>query len=127
MNVLKNFMKNKPTLKDFEFFKKCCFEFADKWELNNWTFRFHFEKDKNDKFEGGKIIRYLDTFQAEIYLDANYLTDKEDIKQIVKFVSENKKDYPELSITVRAAGCCMSGGSLNESIINTLLYLTTSG
>ncbi|MEK7117951.1 MAG: FAD-binding oxidoreductase, partial [Patescibacteria group bacterium] len=43
--------------------------------------------------------------------------DKEDIKSIVKFVSANKKDNPELSITVRAAGSCMSGGSLNESII----------
>ena len=43
--------------------------------------------------------------------------DKEDIKKVVKFVSENKKDNPELSVTVRAAGSCMSGGSLNESII----------
>ncbi|MEK9185649.1 MAG: FAD-binding oxidoreductase, partial [Patescibacteria group bacterium] len=43
--------------------------------------------------------------------------DKEDIKKVVKFVSENKHDNPELSVTVRAAGSCMSGGSLNESII----------
>lgn len=43
--------------------------------------------------------------------------DSEDIKNIVKFVAENKKDNPELSVTVRAAGSCMSGGSLNESII----------
>ena len=77
-------MKKKPTLKDFEFFKKCCLEFADKWELNNWTFRFHFKRDKNEKFEGGKIIRYLDTYQAEIYLDPNYLTNREDIKQTAK-------------------------------------------
>ncbi len=40
-----------------------------------------------------------------------------DIKKIVKFVSENKHSMPDLSVTVRAAGSCMSGGSLNESII----------
>lgn len=43
--------------------------------------------------------------------------DSEDIRNVVKFVSENKKANPELSISVRAAGSCMSGGSLNESII----------
>ncbi len=43
--------------------------------------------------------------------------DVEDIKKIVKFVSENKKDNPKLSLTARSAGTCMSGGSLNESII----------
>lgn len=41
----------------------------------------------------------------------------EDIKRVVRFVSENKREHPELSITVRAAGSCMSGGPLNESII----------
>lgn len=41
----------------------------------------------------------------------------EDIKRVVKFVSENKKENPDLSVTVRAAGSCMSGGSLNESIV----------
>ena len=44
-----------------------------------------------------------------------------DIQKIVKCVNENKTQEnrwsPELSITVRAAGSCMSGGSLNESII----------
>ena len=40
-----------------------------------------------------------------------------DIKKVVKFVSENKRENQELSVTVRAAGSCMSGGSLSESII----------
>lgn len=43
--------------------------------------------------------------------------DAEDIKNLVKWVSENKKNDPTLSLTVRAAGSCMSGGPLNESII----------
>ncbi len=43
--------------------------------------------------------------------------DVTDIESVVKFVSENKNDNPHLSITARAAGTCMSGGSLNESII----------
>ena len=43
--------------------------------------------------------------------------DTEDLKSLVKFVSENKKDKPGLSITARSAGTDMSGGPLNDSII----------
>lgn len=43
--------------------------------------------------------------------------DAEDIQNIVRFVAENKSKNPELSISVRAAGSCMSGGSLNDSIV----------
>ena len=43
--------------------------------------------------------------------------DEEDVKNLVKFVSKNKKDYPSLSLTGRSAGTDMSGGSINESII----------
>lgn len=46
-----------------------------------------------------------------------YPKTREDIKSIISFVSENKKDNPSISITARAAGTGMSGGSLNESII----------
>lgn len=46
-----------------------------------------------------------------------YPKDESDIKNIVKWVKENKQRFPELSITVRAAGTCMSGGPLGESII----------
>lgn len=46
-----------------------------------------------------------------------YPQDAEDIKQIVRFVARNKPAYPTLSITARSAGTCMSGGSINESII----------
>ncbi len=43
--------------------------------------------------------------------------DAEDIKSTVHFVRVHKAAYPDLSITVRAAGTCMSGGPLNDSII----------
>lgn len=40
-----------------------------------------------------------------------------DVKKLVKFVSENKRNNPELSLTARAAGTDMGGGSINDSII----------
>ena len=43
--------------------------------------------------------------------------DSADIQAVVKYVAEHKKKDPSLSITMRAAGTCMSGGPLNESII----------
>ncbi len=43
--------------------------------------------------------------------------DTEDIKNIVSFVSREKKDRPELSLTARSAGTDMTGGPLGESII----------
>jgi len=50
----------------------------------------------------------------------------DDIKALVKFVSEKKKQaFPDLSITVRAAGTDMGGGPLNSSIIlDTTRYIT---
>ena len=50
--------------------------------------------------------------------------DKDDVKNIVKFVNENlpavqagKNDYGKLSVTGRSAGSDMTGGPLSESII----------
>src|SRR3989338_1685264 len=43
--------------------------------------------------------------------------DVDDIKNLVKFVAENKLSDPSLSVTARAGGSDMSGGPLNESII----------
>jgi len=43
--------------------------------------------------------------------------DVDDIKAIVKFVAENKKNKPSLSLTVRSGGTDMTGGPLNDSII----------
>ncbi|HET7629779.1 MAG TPA: FAD-binding oxidoreductase [Candidatus Saccharimonadales bacterium] len=43
--------------------------------------------------------------------------DSADIKAIVKYVLEHKKDQPELSLTARSAGTDMSGAAINDSII----------
>jgi len=41
----------------------------------------------------------------------------EDVKRAVRAVSALKGQYPDLSLSARAAGTCMSGGSLTESVI----------
>jgi FAD/FMN-containing dehydrogenase len=43
--------------------------------------------------------------------------DSEDVKNLVAWVEEAKKDNPQLSITCRCAGTDMSGGAIGESII----------
>ncbi|MFA5840848.1 MAG: FAD-binding oxidoreductase [Candidatus Paceibacterota bacterium] len=43
--------------------------------------------------------------------------DSEDVKNLIKWVGENKQKYPDLSITARCAGTDMSGGAIGESII----------
>lgn len=40
-----------------------------------------------------------------------------DIVELVKFVAENKKKNPHLSLTARSAGTDMSGAAINDSII----------
>lgn len=41
----------------------------------------------------------------------------DDVKAVVSFVNQQKKDHSELSITPRTRGTCMSGGAIGESII----------
>jgi FAD/FMN-containing dehydrogenase len=43
--------------------------------------------------------------------------DAEDVKNLVKWVGENKTKYPDLGITARCAGTDMSGGAIGESLI----------
>lgn len=40
-----------------------------------------------------------------------------DIKNLVNFISQEKKDYPKLSLTCRAAGTDMTGGPLTSSLL----------
>lgn len=51
----------------------------------------------------------------------------QDIQKLVQWINEKRSigGYSDLSLTVRAAGTCMSGGSLNESIIvDTTRYMS---
>jgi len=43
--------------------------------------------------------------------------DSDDIKNLIKYVTTNKKSNPNLSITARSGGSCMVGGPINDSII----------
>ena len=43
--------------------------------------------------------------------------DSEDIKALVRFVNERKKENPNLSLTGRSGGTDMTGGPLTESIV----------
>ncbi|MBI2613875.1 MAG: FAD-binding oxidoreductase [Candidatus Levybacteria bacterium] len=40
-----------------------------------------------------------------------------DLKALVKFVSENKKNNPSFSLTARSGGTDMGGGAINDSIV----------
>ncbi len=41
----------------------------------------------------------------------------EDVEKLVKYVADNKKKHPHLSLTARSAGTDMSGAAINDSII----------
>ncbi len=41
----------------------------------------------------------------------------DDVKTAVRWINKNKENDSSLSITARSAGTCMSGGSLNQSVI----------
>lgn len=43
--------------------------------------------------------------------------DGKDLTRLVKLVAAEKKSHPNLSLTARSAGTCMSGGAINDSII----------
>lgn len=52
----------------------------------------------------------------------------DDIKALVRFVSEKKSEIPALSLTARAAGSDMTGGPLTESIsVGLTKYFTRTG
>jgi FAD/FMN-containing dehydrogenase len=41
----------------------------------------------------------------------------DDIRKLVRFVTHQKPMHPDISLTARSGGSCMSGGSINDSII----------
>lgn len=51
-----------------------------------------------------------------------------DIQNLVQYISQKKKEDPSLNLAVRAAGTCMSGGSLTESIVvDVMRYMNKIG
>jgi FAD/FMN-containing dehydrogenase len=57
-----------------------------------------------------------------------YPKDAADVASLVRFVAEEKKSDPHISITARSAGTCMAGGSLSNSIsLDGMRYLNVLG
>jgi len=83
-------------------------------------------KDELQKFFKGDI-EDSDASRTKYSRDASLLEvrpeiivfpkDSADIGALVKWVNENKSKYPNLALTMRAAGTCMAGGAIGESII----------
>ena len=83
-------------------------------------------KDQLQKFFKGEVDDSVETLVKYSH-DASLLEvrpkivlfpkDKEDVKNLVKWVNDKKEKHPELSITARCAGTDMSGGAIGESII----------
>ena len=90
-------------------------------------------KEEIQKFFKGDVLNDEETLKkyskdASLFIVkpklAVFPKDSEDIQNLVKWVGENPKE----SITVRAAGSCMSGGALNESIIvDVMKYMNRVG
>ncbi len=87
-------------------------------------------KEEIQKFFKGEVLDDEETLKTYSH-DASlfevrpklvvYPQDSEDLKKLVKWVNDNTTIYRSnnepLSITIRAAGSCMAGGPLGESII----------
>ncbi len=83
-------------------------------------------KDEIKKFFEGEVLDDEETLVLYSH-DASLLEVRpklvvfpkhtKDISNLVKWVEQNKIKDPTLSLTARAAGTCMSGGPINESII----------
>ncbi|HMQ01776.1 MAG TPA: FAD-binding oxidoreductase [Candidatus Doudnabacteria bacterium] len=89
------------------------------------------------------LVVLKQTFKGEIKTDSETLTkfsrdasifeirpaavvspqDSADVKALVKFAAEQKAQHPELSLTARAGGTDMTGGSISESIIVNVEHL----
>lgn len=76
-----------------------------------------FEGDVDDSIEIlSKYSRDASIFEVMPKLVV-YPKHGKDIERLVQWATQKKESDPTISLTVRAAGTCMSGGSLNESII----------
>jgi len=83
-------------------------------------------KEDIAKFFKGEIFEDQETLEA-YSRDASlfrvrpkmvvFPNDSSDLMALTAYVSKRKSDDPTLSITIRAAGSCMSGGPINDSIV----------
>jgi FAD/FMN-containing dehydrogenase len=80
-------------------------------------------KQNNFKGEISSDIKDLDfyshdasMFEIEPKLIV-YPTDNDDVELLVQTVNKLKSEIPDLSLTARSGGTCMSGGAINDSVI----------
>lgn len=70
-----------------------------------------------------KVARDTSLFYVKPQI-ITYPKDKSDLIKLVKFVNNKKLQGINISLTMRAAGTCMTGGPLSESIVaDTTLYM----
>lgn len=79
------------------------------------------EKIITGEVEDSPAIKEVYSHDASMFEMApevvTYPKNSSDIQKLVKFVASNKKNNPDISLTVRSGGTCMSGGAVNNSII----------
>lgn len=87
-----------------------------------------FEGDVDDSSETlDKYSRDASIFEVRPQLVV-YPKHTKDVEKLVQWAMQKKETDPSVSLSVRAAGTCMSGGSLNESIIiDVMRYMNTIG
>ena len=92
-------------------------------KIDNWITQFRSKNKLNKDIEllnSDEILNEYSTDASIFKVIPNaviFPKNKEEIKSVIQFISKNKKKFPQLSITGRAGGTDMTGGSINEGII----------
>jgi len=75
---------------------------------------------EGDIFKQGEQIEEYSTDASLFKIEPDtviFPKNSKDVKKIVSYIANNKSQDNKLSVTARAAGTCMSGGPLSESIV----------